>query len=601
MNNQKEPKYESVDIDSELADLKSKFENTPVSDVDTSSELLTKHDLSENQKTISQITSASFPEIKLPDTTSKVIREKVPAPYTVITEITTARSNAADQKDQSGELPQNLQEVDANSMLKRLETVVQPISNIEGDEDTSLLDPEQEVLYNLLYEMGKDTKKKDPITTPEPTQAVEFKTVELDLAKEIFNEGLEGENPTETPRFALPPTTGFCTIIPSNLDSIAHSNKPFVEAKNEPYNPQVIIPSEGEIPLSALLQEMRGVYNVALQNPIKTIGVVTSLSAAWLGASFVTNINKPKDTPKAIENQQGEVKPKTKPEEKIEANETKPENGLFLSKLEFQKRYTKFYQAMEKIQLKDPKAKVGLYRAQDINSKKKHFYPVSLINEILNADSSKITTLTIDKTKVKITPTGKLFALSLGPTESDMEPNKQGGVVFTKKDVNVPFYKLNAPGCFTLIQLCLPNSAGRTYEETLLPWTINQKLPSPTELNKDLSLQIGVATAAFDMKSKIGMKFKSWRKKIVYGEEVDFAQMVAAAANGWIGFCPVPQIDRINGVKYPKNISLANLGRNCGGGVPGVDYAKSSRMNMEMFLGDGITVIVNGKKQQIQF
>jgi hypothetical protein len=625
MNNKKEPNYESVDIDSELADLRSKFDNTPVSEVDTSSELLAKHDQATNKNIVSEINRTSFPRIELPISPSLVIREKAPAQYEVITEITTARSNATDQIDQPSQLPQNLKGTDANSMLESVENVVQPISNIEDYDDNNLLDQREEVLYDLLLKMGQQIKvdrlNSQVTQTPqtETTETIVSEDDALDIAGEVFGEGLKDENPAEPLRFTMPPPiTGFQTTILSKPGLITPSNQLIVETKIEPYTPPAVFPREGEIPLPLLLQEMRGLYNGAIKNPAIPFGVVTSLSMAWAGFSLLNNMNKPKDAPKVVESQQGEVKSDTKPEDKSEALETKPEKGLFISEKEFQERYVRFYQAMKRIELKDPKALVGLYRAQDINLKKKHFYPINTVNAILNADPSKISTLTIDKTKVKITPTGKLFALSLGPTESDMEPNKQGGVVFTKKDVTVPFYQPNKEACFGLIQLCLPISAGRTYEEILTPLTTDKKPPSPDEYKKDLSLQIGVATGAFDLKSNRALDFMPWRKKIVYGDEIDFAQKVASAANGWIGFCPVPKAERdpmpylpkdeternkiILNNYYPKDrTTLATLGRNCGGGVPGVDYAKSSRINMEMFLGDGITVIVNGKKQRIQF
>jgi hypothetical protein len=158
------------------------------------------------------------------------------------------------------------------------------------------------------------TEIEEQTSTPEPTQTVEFKTDDLDLAGEVFGEVSQNENPTINSRFTLPPITGFHTIVSPDQEVTVFNPDANIQNLRSPLPDQNFLNAKQQLAQS--LEGLRAVFHWGIKNPLR-VGQIAAVLSIGMGlkATFVDKVFDVKH-PTAIENQQGEVKPETKPEDK---------------------------------------------------------------------------------------------------------------------------------------------------------------------------------------------------------------------------------------------------------------------------------------------
>ena len=297
-----------------------------------------------------------------------------------------------------------------------------------------------------------------------------------------------------------------------------------------------------------------------------TIGLSVSTVAAlsYFGGKAVWNISHPKPQPPihiSAEDQKflngDSTAPATVPQdgnvEKKTSNNPKPETikgrieiaqdpvMLHEGVIDAQKKLAELMQ-------KDPKATVYFTKAQE----GKEGLSVQFASEWFNQLGKEYTTS--DGKKVKIPAETIVFGAGVALQESSGNKSKIGGIKNKNTDLR----------CHGAFQFCNNSEGSWTFSE--LAREIGRPNLTPVELRRDLGIQAAMLDRARIKKLKSARTYKT-----AFGDKSD----TFATATFWIGACPIPGTRT-----FSTNETLDQVaGRDCGGGVKGVDYANAADRN----------------------
>jgi D-alanyl-D-alanine carboxypeptidase/Beta-lactamase enzyme family len=193
--------------------------------------------------------------------------------------------------------------------------------------------------------------------------------------------------------------------------------------------------------------------------------------------------------------------------------------------------------------------KIELWRGQ-AGVEKAKILPVSFVKKVLSYVG-----------KEGVSTNGVILMLAVAPTESGGNFQKIGGVGNT---------------CYGAMQVCNNEAGGFTF--SAFTKGALGKVPTPEEFLADEFGQMKVAEFAFKEKLAIGR---------FYPKIADKSDIEVASAF-WLGACSTKRDGKVKPSAELKQLDWNDLqGRECGGGIPGKDYAEAAARNYKLITCDG--------------